>query len=269
MQASLPKQYLEFAGKPLLLETLARIVRWPLAQHIVVVTSRSDEHFATLESDIDSLAASSADRKTTWHHVAGGATRAASVSNGLTYIRQHSGDDSWVLVHDAARPLVRRADVIKLCESVFAARHNTSVAGGILACPVTDTIKEASISSGRHDLGDLGRVRGAVVRSTIDREHLWQAQTPQLFQVGQLSRAVEHGLKEGWEMTDEASAIEMSSRHGKPLTTGESDPMPAQSAGESVLLVPGSSDNIKITRSADLALGEFLLAAQLEEAKLE
>lgn len=146
----------------------------------------------------------------------GGTTRAASVAAGLAALQADAAD--WVLVHDAARPCVPRSDIRRLVEKV-----RGDGVGGILAVPVTDTLKRAD-TEGR-------------VEKTMDRSSLWRALTPQMFRVGELTQALEQGVAAGREITDEASAME--------------------AAGYPVQLVPGSAANIKITYTDDLPLAEF------------
>jgi 2-C-methyl-D-erythritol 4-phosphate cytidylyltransferase len=143
------------------------------------------------------------------------------VLNGLQALITADAQD-WVLVHDAARPAVPRADVAAL---VAACRRDA--VGGLLATPVADTVKQADES---------GRSCGS-----LPREKLWRAQTAQLFRLGTLRSALVRALVEGAEPTDEASAIER--------------------AGLRPRLVEGSPLNIKVTRPADLALAAGALAA--------
>jgi 2-C-methyl-D-erythritol 4-phosphate cytidylyltransferase len=126
-----------------------------------------------------------------------------------------------VLVHDAARPCLRGADLGRLLE-----RGSAHAVGAILAAPVRDTLKRAD-------------PRGEIERSE-PREALWRALTPQLFRRSTLQRALEDAQAAGVEVTDEAMAIER--------------------LGLRPLLVEGAEDNIKITTPADLAIAEFLLA---------
>jgi 2-C-methyl-D-erythritol 4-phosphate cytidylyltransferase len=135
-----------------------------------------------------------------------------------------SGDD-WVMVHDAVRPCVSVADVIKLQESLR--EHEV---GGLLAARMTDTIKIESNDNAFH------------VDSTIDRSGLWRALTPQMFRLGMLSVALKDAIDKGVPVTDEASAIE--------------------AMGYSPRLVEGSVDNIKITYPGDLNLAEYYLSRQ-------
>lgn len=157
----------------------------------------------------------------------GGATRANSVLNGLVALPAE--DDDWVLVHDAARPCLPLVDLRRLIDRVQA-----SAIGGLLAQPVTDTLKRA---------GPDGRVN-----ATVSREGLWRAQTPQMFRVSELRSALTSALENDLTVTDEASAMEL--------------------AGFRVQLVEGSAANLKVTFPQDLAMAEFLLGdAQADNSR--
>lgn len=159
------------------------------------------------------------------HFCAGGASRAESVIAALQTLP--AAPEDWVLVHDAARPCVPLADVRTLVEEVT----RTGI-GGILAAPMTDTLKRA---------GEAGRVD-----TTVERAGLWRAMTPQMFRVGELLAALHDAKVANAPVTDEASAMEL--------------------AGHPVCLVPGSAANIKITFAEDLPLAEFQLRQQGEIA---
>ena len=152
--------------------------------------------------------------------VIGGDTRAQSVRNGLRYIADNYSETDWVLVHDAARPCLSPSRLEKFLEQGL-----ESADGAILAMPVGDTLKRAGDSQ--------------EIISTVDRSELWSAQTPQLFRVGALAEAIDAAQDAGCELTDEASAMEF--------------------VGVRPLLVKGSSANIKVTHSSDLAIAEALL----------
>ncbi len=154
--------------------------------------------------------------------VAGGKERADSVLAGLDYLQDKIAADDWVLVHDAARPCIRPDEIEQL-----QAQLQDDPVGGILAVPVADTLK---------------RVDANIILQTVDRSVLWQAQTPQMFRYGVLYQALTHALQNQLSVTDEASAVEQ--------------------AGLSAKIVQGRSDNIKITRPADLDLAEFILQKQ-------
>ena len=154
----------------------------------------------------------------------GGATRAETVLRGLEAVHEHAGEGAWVLVHDVARPCVWRSDVEKLLREADA--H-----GGLLAVPVTDSVKRA----------EEGRVA-----ASEDRQGLWRAQTPQLFELAALARCLRQSKDDGVEVTDESQAME----HG----------------GYRPSLVTGREDNIKVTWPEDLARAESILQQDPDDA---
>jgi 2-C-methyl-D-erythritol 4-phosphate cytidylyltransferase len=122
-----------------------------------------------------------------WTARCGGATRAASVAAGLEALRARgAADDDWVLVHDAARCLLRPEWVQRLIDAC-----REDAVGGLLALPLADTLKQAG--------------PGDRVQATLPRTDKWLAQTPQMFRLGLLQRAL---AQAGDTVTDEASAIE-------------------------------------------------------------
>ena len=161
-------------------------------------------------------------------YCAGGTTRADSVAAGLNALDAAPAD--WVLVHDAARPCVPREDIQRLVAGV----RETGV-GALLAQPLADTLKR----------GD----RAGRVRATLDRASLWRAQTPQMFRIDALRRALARALDEGVGVTDEAAAMER--------------------AGHPVQLIEGSAANLKVTYPEDFALAEFWLRRQGRVASAE
>jgi len=178
----------------------------------LVVLAPDDSQF---ESQVPDFAGPKA-----WVARCGGATRAASVSNGLTHLLHHGAStEDWVVVHDAARCLIRPEWVERLI-----ADCSTDAVGGLLALPLPDTLKEGT---------------GGRAQRTIDRRDKWAAQTPQMFRLGALQRAL---AAAGPQVTDEASAIE--------------------TAGQAPKLVRGDVENLKITWPEDFALAQRLLATR-------
>lgn len=151
----------------------------------------------------------------------GGETRRDSVLNGLVAVRGAVEADDWVLVHDAARPCLPRADLQRLLEEGAA-----DAIGAILALPVADTVKTA----GKDEAG-VQRIA-----ATQDRSQLWLAQTPQMFRAGLLAQA----LSQAPGATDEAVAVEK--------------------MGLRPRLVLGSRQNLKVTYPEDVAIAEAILA---------
>ena len=177
--AGYPKQYLPLAGKPMLLHVLETFAAAPAIAHCFLVVSEGDAYIEEAMASAPQLAG----RVTVLFN--GGATRHASVLNGLQAIRVHADDHDWILVHDAARPGL----TVALIDKLIAALRDDPV-GGLLALPVVDTLKRDD-ADGR-------------VAATVPRAGLWGAQTPQMFRYAELRRA----LEEVAEVTDEASAIE-------------------------------------------------------------
>lgn len=157
--------------------------------------------------------------------VEGGATRAVSVARGVSAT---PGDAAFILVHDAARPLVSPA----LVRAVLNGIGGTD--GAIAAHPVAETLKAAAAD------GRIGR--------TVPRAGLWAAETPQAFRADPFREAIARALAEGAldEMTDCAAIME--------------------AAGRAVRLVAAEAPNPKVTTPGDLAIVEALLAARADGA---
>ena len=201
-----PKQYAALTGSSLVSHTLRALAQVTRLQQTLVVLSPHDDAF---ESHAPGFGG--------WVARVGGASRAESVANGLNELaRRGVQAHEWVLVHDAARCLLRAEWVDALIDACI-----DDDVGGLLALPLADTLKQES--DGR-------------VAETVDRAHKWQAQTPQMFRLGDLQLALSSA--EG-AITDEASAIE--------------------STGQAPKLVPGSMENFKVTYPSDFALAERLL----------
>ena len=213
MGADMPKQYLPLIGRPVLAHTLERLAGHPRVAGTVVVLAPDDRRWDGL--DLGPLARP--------RRVDGGAERCQSVLNGLEALAGEAADDDWALVHDAARPCVRREDIDRLLDDL--ADHPV---GGLLGLPVRDTMKRADATG--------------TVRETVSREGLWHALTPQIFRYGRLRRALGTVLESGRLVTDEAQAMEL--------------------AGYRPQMVEGSPDNIKVTHPRDLALAELFLREQ-------
>lgn len=154
--------------------------------------------------------------------VTGGAERADSVLAALESLQTRADDRDWVLVHDAARPCLHQEHLCRLITSL-----EDDAVGGILGVPAQDTLKR--VDSERH------------IEATLDRQRVWLAQTPQMFRLGPLREALRGAMARGARVTDEAGAMELAGLHPR--------------------MVEGGTDNLKVTRPADLRLAEFLLRA--------
>lgn len=210
MNAGLPKQYLPLAGSTVIEQALRPFLDHPRVAGIVVVLAAEDTQWPRL-------------RSAALPHVltaVGGAHRADSVLSGLNALAARADGRDWVLVHDAARPCLTRADLDRLIATL-----ETDEVGGLLALPLADTIKRSDVN-----------VQSA---ETVDRAGLWAAQTPQMFRFGPLRSAVARAVAARAPCTDEAAAIE--------------------AVGQLPRLVQGSVRNLKITRQEDLDLAEAIL----------
>jgi len=215
MAASQPKQFLELNGAPILVHSLRAFAAVPRITAIYVAVRHNE--MERVQAQINEYGAAFADRV---HVVEGGDNRQESVANAFAALP--SEEDDIVLVHDAVRPLIDAATIERTIEAVL--EHGAAIVG----LPAVDTVKQVERTS-----------HGAIVTSTIPREFVVLAQTPQGFRCGLLQQAFAEAADDGFVGTDEASVVER--------------------AGHPIAVVPGSQVNLKITQPGDLALAEFYL----------
>ena len=210
MRADRPKQYLCLGSRTLLERSIESLLADSRIARTYIVVARDDVIAASLSlpARCEIL-------------IAGAATRAESVRNGLRVIKRAAAIDDWVLVHDAARPCLQVAELSALIDGV-----GRDEDGGLLAVPLSDTVKRAS--DGR-------------VAQTVERTGLWRAMTPQFFRIDVLSRALDQCPNVAL-ITDEAAAVEQLGLHPR--------------------LIEGSAANIKVTTPADMVLAEAILRQQ-------
>ena len=222
MAAALPKQFLELKGLPILIHSLRAFAAVPRVTAIYV---------AVRKTEIERVQAQIAEHASEYgfsgrvHVVEGGENRQESVSKALEAIKigEGSKDDDIVLVHDAVRPLIDTATIERTIDAV------AETGAAIVGLPAIDTVKQVERTA-----------HGAVITSTIPREFVVLAQTPQGFKWGVITSAFAEAAADGFTGTDEASVVER--------------------AGHAVTVVPGSQVNLKITQPSDLALAEFYLS---------
>jgi 2-C-methyl-D-erythritol 4-phosphate cytidylyltransferase len=203
-----PKQYERVAGQPMVWHTLSAFAGVRRIARTLVVVAPGDGFFDRNPSTSALVVA------------CGGATRAETVANGLRELRRAGAvDDDWVLVHDAARCLITPELIDRLIDACI-----DDEVGGLLACPLPDTLKVA------HE--------GRVVQ-TLARDDKWLAQTPQMFRLGMLRQALENA---GGDITDEAGAMEQ--------------------MGLKPLLVPAGAHNFKVTFPDDFGMAEAVLRSR-------
>ena len=211
--APLPKQYLTINGLPIIRHAIDALLADARIARVVVVLSPEDNDWHE-----GCLPAQSQDRVSVIR--IGGATRAESVLNGISWLANNSNVESkdWILVHDAARPCLTPVQIDALITSL-----SDDPVGGLLAIPVADTVKRADAQQR--------------VEATVDRRTLWQAQTPQMFRLDLLQQAL--GAIDLAVATDESAAIE--------------------ALGYAPKLVAGSLANLKVTYPADLSLATAII----------
>ncbi len=204
--SDIPKQYLTILNKAIIEYSLAPFLAHPDINQVIVSIAENDQWFNNL----------SVAKHPKLSIVQGGKERVDSVLSALKSLPA----TDYVLVHDAARPCIRTTDIDKLID--HAQQHDS---GAMLAYRVRDTMKRSDPEQ--------------QIKHTVDRDNLWHALTPQMFQNQQLINAIT-GIEAQHLITDEASAIELS--------------------GGTVSIIEGRSDNIKVTQAEDLLLAEFYLS---------
>ena len=174
--ASIPKQFLEIQGRPLLHHTLTVFASCKLIDYVVLVMPRADVD--EVEEDwINKY-------KIVQEVVVGGEQRQDSVYNGFNSLEK--GTDI-VVVHDGVRPFTTPQMITATVEA--AQQHGAA----ITAIPVSDTVKQAA---------------DGFVKQTVSRDGLWRVQTPQAFQHGLLQQAFKKAKKDSYYGTDEGSLVE-------------------------------------------------------------
>ena len=210
------KQFTDLGGTPILIHTLRKFVQNPQVDEIFVALRKNEiaGFRARLEAEAKDVL------QKTIHYVVGGEHRQQSVANALADVS--AGPEDIVLVHDAVRPFVSQEIISEVIKS--AKKHGAAIAG----MPAVDTVKQVERTAD-----------GALIKSTILREKVVMAQTPQGFHYKVLRKIFDEATNDGFVGTDEASLAERS--------------------GHEVAVVMGSPKNIKITTPADLELAEFYL----------
>jgi 2-C-methyl-D-erythritol 4-phosphate cytidylyltransferase len=208
------KQFHSLGGKPILAHTLDKFEACPLIRSILLVVGQEDMDYC-LKEIIEKYKFQKVSQI-----VPGGKRRQESVKNGIDALPK---DADIVAIHDGVRPFVTKAMIEDTIRS--AAR----VGAVVLAMPVKDTIK-------------VSNPDGTVLK-TLDRESLWQIQTPQTFRVNVIKEAYYRAAEDGYVGTDDASLVER--------------------LGVKVHILPGSYTNIKITTPEDLSLANLFLKTEM------
>jgi len=216
--ASQKKVFVPLNGRPVWLRTADLFRdRSDVRQVIVAIAAEDQEYF------LDRFGSDLAVLGIDW--VVGGSERHDSIRQALTRVDARS---RWVAIHDAARPCAADKDI----DQVFAAARRSGAA--ILAERVHATLKSVTSEN--------------LVQQTVDRRHLWLAQTPQAFEKDLLVTAYQR-----------LSASADEQLGGVPVTD---DSQVVEAAGHAVTVVSGSGQNIKITTAEDLKLAQAILKSR-------
>lgn len=199
----------------MLFHTIAALHKVERVSKIIVIISPYDHYWSRFTADWASFGERLVARSV------GGDTRAQSVANGLQSLADELAADDWVMVHDAARPCINSAMIDIMIDEL-----RRDEIGGLLAVPLADTIKQATPN--------------LRVATTMSREGIWCAQTPQMFRYGILREALAKTL----DATDEAQAVE--------------------ALGHQPKLVMGAPGNLKITYPGDMQLARLLLVEEMK-----
>jgi 2-C-methyl-D-erythritol 4-phosphate cytidylyltransferase len=221
-----PTAFVPLAGRPMLEWSLDAFLAAGVGA--VVVACPPDLVAGSSSRYLDARVGSDGDSPT---FVAGGTTRAESVSNALRLV-----ETELVAIHDAARPLVTPELIEGVARTLL---DDPEAAAAVAATPVTDTIKRVP-GTNRGLTGLYEAKTRFVVSETVDRAELWAAQTPQVFRSAALRGALDVGEGARAAATDEAALVE--------------------AAGGRVLIHPAATENLKVTTPLDLRLAELLLA---------
>ncbi|MFH1191422.1 MAG: 2-C-methyl-D-erythritol 4-phosphate cytidylyltransferase [Candidatus Omnitrophota bacterium] len=200
------KPLVKIGKLPAIIYSLSTLDKNPDIDEIIVVVSVKNQRSITRLIKSYSF-------KKNINFVLGGRRRQDSVYNGLKMVRENS---DWVLIHDSARPFIDRATIAK----VILAAKKTGAA--IVAVKPKATVKFSQ--------------KNNIVKNTLDRDHLWEAQTPQVFKKELILRAYKKYAQD--KVTDDASLVEK--------------------LGADVLIVQGKYENIKITTGEDLLFAELI-----------
>lgn len=204
------KQFQVLQGRPILAHTLEKFETCPLVLSILLVVGEEDMDYC-LKEIVEKF-----NFKKISQIVPGGKRRQDSVKNGIDALPKNA---DVVAIHDGVRPFVTRTMIEDSIQSAV------TYGAVVLAMPIKDTVK-------------MSKPDGTVLK-TLERELLWQVQTPQTFQVNIIKEAYHLAIKDGFVGTDDACLVER--------------------LGTAVHILPGSSTNIKITTPEDLLLASLIL----------
>ena len=212
------KPFIPLHGQPLLAYSLQALQASPAVRWIITVIREADRR------SVNALLAR--------YHISkalepcvGGPSRAESVARGFAVVPAQA---RWVLIHDGARPCVSHRLIQQVVQT--ARRH------GAAACGLPASVTVKAVDEHRE------------VRLTLDREHLWFVQTPQVFRRDWFAQSLEAANHHRGQFPDDAALLE--------------------SAGFCVRMVPGDPLNLKVTTKEDLMLAETILNTRVQRSEV-
>ena len=209
--SDVPKQYFSIGEKKIIEFSIDLFLEFDECQAICIPVSQADRYYKKIPANPK------------LHFISGGSSRAESVKKGFDFADSSKFNFDNILVHDPVRPCLKETELRKILEDFSEKKLQAS----ILAIPVSDTLKLSKKN---------------LIKSTISRENIWRALTPQLFSKQTLKYAYNSNLDNLSNLTDEASLFD--------------------NLDVEVMIVRGSSENIKITFVEDLKLAENILLNQ-------
>lgn len=220
MGAGKGKLRIELDGKSIIQLTLEKFLPSPYLDEIILVIRKEDRSF--IDDILDKLDKDFKCKKEKIRLVEGASTRAGSSFNGLKAVDEKS---DLVLVHDGARPFVKKRILEKTIEEMVELKLKASNIDGLIVCvPTIDTIKRVG--------------RDKVVEETPQRDFLFNVQTPQIFDKDKLKEVYERSFVEGVSASDDSSLMEH--------------------YGYKIRVLEGDYSNIKITTREDLIFAKAL-----------
>ena len=205
------KQYCSIGDKMIIEFSLGLLAEIDECQAVCIPVSKDDLYHKEIQGHPK------------FHFIEGGASRAESVKKGFDFLDSQNLTYDNILIHDPVRPCVTKTELKRMLEEFFDSESQAL----ILAVPVSDTLKLS---------------KNNTIKSTINREDVWRALTPQLFSKEVLKNAYNLNTEDLSKLTDEASLFD--------------------NLDEEVMIMKGSPENIKITFQEDLKLAENILIKQ-------
>lgn len=213
MGSRIPKPFLEIGAKPILWHTIYAFLQVDAVHQIIIPTSSS------WQQKTKEICNTFNTKKVVFDVIEGGAERQFSIQNALDLV---SDNVELVAVHDAVRPFIKPTLIRQCADEAF------KTGGALVAVPAKDTIKMVD--------------NALCVEQTPNRDNLWQAQTPQIFNTNLLKKAYQIASEQKVVGTDDASLVEF--------------------LGHKVKIVEGDRENLKITYPVDLRIAELMLTEE-------